>query len=116
MAQQGSLQTPLDVAIIGAGISGLATLKNCIQEGLSAVCFERTDHVGGLWQFTDEDYGVMRCTHINVSKENYCFSDFPFPEETPDYPHHSHMAAYINSYVDYFNLRQFITFFCEVSR
>lgn len=53
-----------DVAVIGAGVSGVATLKCVLEVGLSAVCFEKTDHVGGLWHFTEDGYGVMRFTHM----------------------------------------------------
>jgi cation diffusion facilitator CzcD-associated flavoprotein CzcO len=53
-----------DVVIIGAGISGLATLKCLKEAGLSAVVLERTGEVGGLWMFRENDYGVMRFTHM----------------------------------------------------
>ena len=94
--------------------------------------------LAGLWQFRESEYGVMSFTHINVrpaltaaahhklgcltlgslqvSKENYCFSDYPFPDETPDYPHHTQMAAYVNSYVDHFDLRRHIRFNTTVTR
>lgn len=42
----------------------------------------------------------MDFTHINVSKYNYCFSDYPFPDDAPDYPHHSEMLKYVRSYAD----------------
>ena len=40
------------VAIIGAGASGLTSIKACLEEGLTPVCYERTDAIGGLWNFT----------------------------------------------------------------
>lgn len=39
------------VAIVGAGSSGLACLKICIDENLEPVCFESSDDIGGLWNF-----------------------------------------------------------------
>jgi dimethylaniline monooxygenase (N-oxide forming) len=45
-----------------------------------------------------------------VSKYNYCFSDFPFPDDTPDYPHNTDMAKYIVDYVQNFNLEDDIRF------
>ena len=104
------------MAVIGAGISGVTAAKNLTQDGLSVVVLEAEDHVGGLWQFTERGYGVMRFTHINVSKHNYCFSDFPFPDDTPDYPHWDHMARYVNDYVDHFNVRPLIRFNTRVQR
>uniref|UniRef100_A0A8C5RPL0 Flavin-containing monooxygenase n=1 Tax=Laticauda laticaudata TaxID=8630 RepID=A0A8C5RPL0_LATLA len=40
------------VAIIGAGVSGLASIKCCLEEGLEPTCFEKNEAIGGLWQFT----------------------------------------------------------------
>ena len=39
------------VAVIGAGSSGLACIKVCVDEGLEPVCFESSDDIGGLWRF-----------------------------------------------------------------
>lgn len=52
----------------------------------------------------------MDFTHINVSKYNYCFSDYPFPDDTPDYPHHSEMLKYVKSYADKHSLLEKIKF------
>lgn len=40
------------VAIVGAGVSGLVSIRCCLQEGLEPTCFERTGDLGGLWRFT----------------------------------------------------------------
>lgn len=40
------------VAIVGAGVCGLASIKCCLEEGLEPTCFERSDDLGGLWRFT----------------------------------------------------------------
>lgn len=40
------------VAIVGAGVSGLASIRCCLEEGLEPTCFERSDDLGGLWRFT----------------------------------------------------------------
>lgn len=39
------------VAVIGAGSSGLACVKACLDEGLEPVCFERGHDLGGVWNF-----------------------------------------------------------------
>ena len=49
------------VAVIGAGSSGLVSVKTCLEEGLEAVCFEKTSHIGGLI------VGIY-LSSINVSK------------------------------------------------
>jgi len=102
--------TKCDVIVLGAGISGLVTAKCLREAGLSVIVLERTGEVGGLWKFRENDYGVMRFTHINVSKYNYCFSDFPFPDDAPDYPHNADMASYIVDYVNHFKISELIKF------
>ena len=55
------------------------------------------------------------CVFRNVSKHNYCFSDYPFPEDTPDYPHNADMQNYIRSYVEHFELTPHIHFLTQVN-
>lgn len=40
------------VAIVGAGVSGLAAIRCCLEEGMEPICFERSNDVGGLWKFS----------------------------------------------------------------
>jgi cation diffusion facilitator CzcD-associated flavoprotein CzcO len=37
------------VAIIGAGVAGLATARQLIARGIECTVFERTDRLGGVW-------------------------------------------------------------------
>ncbi|PWA21028.1 hypothetical protein CCH79_00007379 [Gambusia affinis] len=39
------------VAVIGAGPSGLTSVKACLDEGMEPTCFESSDDIGGLWKF-----------------------------------------------------------------
>ena len=103
-----------EVAVIGAGISGLTALKCFKDKNLSVVCLEKSDDIGGLWNFTEKGYGVMRFTHINVSKQNYVFSDFPFPDDVPDFPHHSQLLKYFRDYATQFKLMKHIWTNCIV--
>ena len=84
---------PPRVAIVGAGASGLAAVKCCLDEGLSPVCFERTSYIGGLWHYTDKPKEgqacVMKSTVINTSKEMMSYSDFPIPAHYPNFMHNS---------------------------
>lgn len=47
----GSLRMVIKVAVIGAGPSGLASVKACLDEGMMPTCFESSDDMGGLWKF-----------------------------------------------------------------
>uniref|UniRef100_A0A8C8S6W4 Flavin-containing monooxygenase n=1 Tax=Pelusios castaneus TaxID=367368 RepID=A0A8C8S6W4_9SAUR len=102
------------VAIIGAGSSGLASIKCCLDEGLEPTCFERSDDIGGLWRFAETAeagrFSVYRSVITNTSKEMSCFSDFPFPEDFPNYLHHSRLLEYFRMYAEHFSLLKYICF------
>uniref|UniRef100_A0A8C9JU19 Flavin-containing monooxygenase n=1 Tax=Panthera tigris altaica TaxID=74533 RepID=A0A8C9JU19_PANTA len=55
------------VAIVGAGVSGLASIKCCLEEGLEPTCFERSDDLGGLWRFTTKVCSVTKCPDFTVT-------------------------------------------------
>ena len=113
---EGMSDVVWDMVVIGAGVSGVSMAKNAIASGMRTLVLERSDHVGGLWHYDPDAYGVMAFTHINVSKHNYSFSDFPVPEDVPDFMHHTHMTKYINDYVDHFDLRRHVRFNTSVVR
>ncbi|XP_013410014.1 dimethylaniline monooxygenase [N-oxide-forming] 5-like [Lingula anatina] len=102
------------IAIIGAGASGLVSIKTCLDEGLDPVCLERTDDIGGLWRYTDNAVDgqgcVMKSTIVNTSKEMMCFSDFPVPKEFPNFMHNTLVQKYFDMYCDHFDLRKHIRF------
>ena len=109
------------VAIIGAGASGLPAIKSVLEEDMIPICFERTDDIGGLWNYTPEvrDDGqasVMKSTVINTSKEKMCYSDFPIPDEYPNYMHNTKVLEYFRLFGKTFNLLQHIRFNTEVLR
>ncbi|XP_015491351.1 dimethylaniline monooxygenase [N-oxide-forming] 5-like isoform X4 [Parus major] len=108
------------VAIIGGGSSGLCAIKACLQEGLEPVCFERTGDIGGLWRFEErpEDgrASIYRSVIINTSKEMMCFSDFPIPDDFPNYMHNSKIMEYFRMYAQHFDLLRHIRFRTSVCR
>ena len=40
----------MNVCVIGAGPSGLTTVKQLLDEGHAVQCYERGDDIGGIWQ------------------------------------------------------------------
>ncbi|XP_063796079.1 dimethylaniline monooxygenase [N-oxide-forming] 2-like isoform X2 [Pseudophryne corroboree] len=108
------------VAIIGAGISGLGAIKACLEEGLEPTCFEKSDDLGGLWRFTDkvEDgrASIYRSLVTNVSKEMMCLSDFPMPDDFPNFLPNSKYLEYIKLYAENFKLLKYIKFKTAVCR
>ncbi|XP_074953153.1 dimethylaniline monooxygenase [N-oxide-forming] 4 isoform X2 [Phalacrocorax aristotelis] len=102
------------VAVIGAGVSGLASVKCCLDEGLEPTCFEKSEDIGGVWRYTDSTDGRRVCVYrsviTNTSKEMSCFSDFPCPEDFPSFLPHSLLLEYFRMYAQHFNLLQHIRF------
>jgi dimethylaniline monooxygenase (N-oxide forming) len=98
--------------VIGAGSSGIATVKALHERGLPFDCFEASNEVGGNWVFGNRNgmSAAYRDLFINVSRERMAYSDFPMPLTYPDFPHHTHIREYFNDYVDHFGLRPLITF------
>lgn len=43
------------VAIIGAGASGLPSIRHALLYGLEPVCFERSNGIGGLWRYKPQE-------------------------------------------------------------
>ena len=106
------------VAVIGAGSSGIAALKKLNDRGLDVTCFEASDRIGGNWVFenTNGMSAAYRDLHINTSRERMEYADFPMPADYPDYPHHALIAAYFDTYVDHFGLREKIRFQTSVQQ
>ena len=107
-----------DVAVIGAGSSGLAVLNALREQRVTAECFERGSDVGGLWRY-ENDNGLSAayaslCT--NASRLRMQYPSFPMPALYGDFPHHSAMAAYLSAYADAFGLRPLIRFGTTVER
>lgn len=44
----------LNVAIIGAGASGLCSAKHCLDHGYNVTIYEQSEQIGGIWYYTDE--------------------------------------------------------------
>jgi dimethylaniline monooxygenase (N-oxide forming) len=105
-------------AIIGAGSSGIAVAKALHERGLPFECFEASDRVGGNWVFGNKNgmSAAYRDLYINTSRARMEYSDFPMPVTYPDFPHHSHIAAYFESYVEHFGFGDRIRFETAVER
>ncbi len=108
----------MKACIIGAGSSGIAAAKTLHARGIPFTCFEKSDRVGGNWVFgnTNGMSSAYRGLYINTSRDRMRYSDFPMPKSYPDFPHHTHIAAYFDSYVDHFGFRKQIEFSTGVKR
>ncbi|XP_063056496.1 flavin-containing monooxygenase 5-like [Engraulis encrasicolus] len=96
------------VAVIGAGCSGLAAIKCCLDEGLEPVCFESSDDIGGLWRFKEKPEAgranIYQSVIVNSSKEMMAYSDFPPPAHFPNNMHHTQVLQYLWLYAAHYGL------------
>tara|TARA_B100002019_G_scaffold244356_1_gene221300 strand:+ start:4542 stop:5828 length:1287 start_codon:yes stop_codon:yes gene_type:complete len=104
------------VAVIGAGPSGIAAIKNFIDEGFDVMAFERCSGVGGNWRFNDPSghSSVFETTHIISSKYTSFYEDYPLPDDASDYPSHKELLSYFDGYAEHFNIKKNIKFGTEV--
>ncbi|NXI49252.1 FMO1 monooxygenase, partial [Chloroceryle aenea] len=102
------------VAVVGAGVSGLAAIKCCLEEGLEPTCFEQSRDIGGLWRYTehieDKRPSLYPSVISNTSKEMSAFSDFPYPEDFPVFLPNALLLDYLRRYAEHFGLREHIKF------
>jgi dimethylaniline monooxygenase (N-oxide forming) len=90
------------VAVVGAGPSGIAAVKEFVAAGQDVTCFEAADSLGGLFARC-YDRAVLTSSAAITS-----FSDFP-----PDPVEHRHFTkdeykTYLEKYVDHFAIRPLI--------
>ncbi|GAB4406131.1 MAG: NAD(P)-binding domain-containing protein [Microscillaceae bacterium] len=100
------------VCIIGAGSSGIAAAKVLHTHGIPFDCFEKGSAIGGNWRYENDNgmSSAYRSLHINTSRRMMAYSDFPMPDDYPDFPHHSQIIRYFEAYVRHFGLEDKITF------
>ncbi len=104
---------PKSVCVIGAGISGLVSVKTCLENDLLPVCFEKDAEIGGLWNLRNPQT-VPYCTITNTSKELSCLSDFPMPDDYPNFLPPDELMEYFRKYADNFGLLDHVKLNTEV--
>jgi hypothetical protein len=99
------------VAIIGAGVAGLATAKVLTQAGHDVTVFDKTPDVGGVWSRTRRYPGVT----TQSPKAQYSLSDFPMPKDYPEWPNGAQVQAYFAAYAARFGLESTLRLNTEVT-
>ncbi|MFN9201464.1 MAG: flavin-containing monooxygenase, partial [Gemmatimonas sp.] len=118
VVEQQSMSSVRRVAVIGAGPSGIAAVKHLADAGFEVVCNDLKDAVGGNWLYRPESAhsSVFETTHIISSKTLSPYHDFPMPASCPDYPSHTQLAAYFQSYAAHFGVTPRVRFGTDVMR
>ncbi len=107
------------VCVIGAGCTGITTIKNLVQAGVTDItCYEKASEIGGNWLFTAQvgHSSVCETTHIISSKTLSEYVDFRMPSDYPDYPSHHQILNYFRAYATHFNVYPYIRFNTEVKK
>ena len=119
------------VAVIGAGPSGLVTVKTLLADGHRVTCFDMSSTIGGLWNYdafktecgyqelSDADQpiqGVYKSLLLNTSKEVSAFSDFPEKVAKNLFLNHWEYRDYLERYSRHFNLKAHIQLGTKVNR
>merc|ERR1719433_446554 len=88
------------VMVIGAGASGLATIKELTQCGINdCLCVEQLAKLGGVFaRYTYDGFLFTSSTKTTV------FSDFPWKEK-PCHWTTAQALQYLNDYADHFKIR-----------
>lgn len=106
------------IAVVGGGSLGLMAIKNLLDGGFRDVtCFESRPYAGGLWRSSgDGATSVTETTRFNSSRFRAAISDFPWPDDTDDYPTWRQVHAYLEAYADAFGLRGYVRLGTKVER
>jgi len=116
----------LEVAVIGAGASGLVAARHLIHAGLRPTIFEAAKTIGGAWtpssssaltppssssqkQLSNDNDDhhhpaskMWNGMNTNLSKYTCRFSDWPWPDDANVFPSVDEMHDYLESYADEF--------------
>lgn len=108
LQEQPPREQPLRVAIIGLGVGGIAAVKEAKEAGLIPLAFDRGDGIGGAWNHLHE---LHPSRFSRFSSE---FSDFAWPDDSPDFPSAKGFLSYLQAYMDHFSLTPHMRFQTEV--
>lgn len=110
--------TAMPVCIIGAGSSGVAAAKALKEKGLPFDCYEIGSNIGGMWRYQNDNglSSAYRSLHIDTSRKNLGYSDFPIPDHYPDFLSHFEVLEYLERYAEHAGVRQHIRFKTRVER
>ena len=101
-----------DICIIGAGSSGITVAKALKERGLAFDCFEKGSDVGGMWRY-ENDSGLSSAyasLHIDTSRDNLGYSDFPIASHLPDFLSHREFLGHLEAYAERFDVRSSVRF------
>jgi Flavin-binding monooxygenase-like len=112
----GSMDGSFRVCLVGAGACGLSIARAFRRHGIAYDQVERHWDVGGIWDQQNPGSPIYDSVHTNSSKTMSAFRGFPMPSDSPDYPSHRRMLAYIKAFAAAYDLGRGIRFGISVER
>lgn len=98
--------------IIGAGSSGVTVAKALKEADQSFDIYEKGSQIGGMWRY-ENDNGRSSCyasLHIDTSRPNLGYSDFPIDPALPDFLSHAQFLAHLERYAAHFGIPDHVQF------
>lgn len=108
--EHGDASLP-EVAIIGAGLSGIATAIYLKKAGIPFTLYEKNDSVGGTWY--DNRYPGAQ---VDTASHFYAYSFAINPAWPRFFAKQGEVLAYIHRCVEQFGLKEHIRFGCTIDR
>jgi cation diffusion facilitator CzcD-associated flavoprotein CzcO len=105
----------LNIGVIGAGASGLVTIKELKDEGHQVTCFEKYSEEGGVFFYDKNKGGVYDSTMLTVSNYFMAFSSLaPDASEERRYWTGAEYTRYLKKFSEKFDLFKHIQFNTDV--
>jgi dimethylaniline monooxygenase (N-oxide forming) len=95
----GNHQKVKNVCVLGAGVGGLTTTKQLLDEGHKVTVYEQHDHWGGVFYYSEKKGGVYDSTILTISNYFMAFSDAPPEWDEYRFWHHTDYWKYLTKYV-----------------
>ena len=104
----------MKICVIGAGLSGLVTIKELKEESHEVVCYEKSSRFGGVFGLHDGKSAAYDEGMLTVSNYFMAFSSLKPEEAERRYWTWAEYHQYLQTFVETFDLLPHITFNAEV--
>lgn len=105
----------MEICIIGGSFYGIASAKTSIDHGLVPFILNKDPEFGGIWNGYSDQIGIWDSLCTNSSKFNTSFADYPWDEETQDFPSGPEVLDYLSKYITKHDLWQYFHNNCKVT-
>jgi dimethylaniline monooxygenase (N-oxide forming) len=96
----GSARRVCRVCVIGAGMSGLAAVRELRRGGHEVSAFEAGSQIGGMWRYANDSgmSAAYASLSTNTSRRRMQYPSHPMAEAAAEFPRRADMLAYLEGY------------------